>query len=168
MSEYRLAVRLSGTWEFFTPDGSGPARSISDAGTHTLSLAYPHLPRHSGPIHALVSKEHHKGLPLGGELGLPAAWLQGWRRQLLNGQPPFGFSCGKRAGQKKADPSPRNAGLRLTEHYTAGCARIDNRAWVLSERCRDQNSWRASNPNGLQSFSSDARMGRNYLHTAFN
>lgn len=39
-SEHRLAVKLSGTWEFFTPDGSGPVRSISAAGAQTLCLAW--------------------------------------------------------------------------------------------------------------------------------
>ena len=40
VGERRLAVKLSGTWEFFAPDRPGTTASISAAGTQTLCLAW--------------------------------------------------------------------------------------------------------------------------------
>ena len=45
--QHRLAVRLSGTWEFFAPDRPGTMASISVAGAQTLCLAW-EAPRYPG------------------------------------------------------------------------------------------------------------------------
>lgn len=127
-SQQRLAVKLSGNWEFFSPNPAGPAYLISVSGAQTLCLAWeaPPYPRKRKQI-VYTSTQYRKNQPI---------WL--WRNSALQ-IPIIGTLVGN--WNRTPDSLGRDPVETFTTFHRGLPGKVDITPWKVLADWHDTSAW---------------------------